>query len=219
MNEIYLLRKEMPDQGFIKGEVVEENDYSKAINRVSVVMLCSFFQGYVQEVSREFLDRLNGSVKCHQLPDRLKVTLCSEIIPDYFGNDPETLATKLPLFISKNHFLWTSRGKLGSSHFDYRCKKNWETKLYIGDPGSKVLLRHFRRLGIDDVWEEIQVMSGKVDLDGRLDEVVHQRNNIAHSLAEVYPTTSEVSGYIDSIKEIVNSIDNIILNYYNKLAA
>lgn len=191
-----------------------ERKRESAIHRASLVMLCSHFEGYVEDRLLEFIDDVKFSkVQCIKIPPQLKVSLCKPGLKKLENKDHNVLIDRIPRFIEQYTVIWDNDKVLAPKDFPVIDDDDWK----IGNPGSKVLERNFKRIGIDKIWQEIDSKNGTLKRD--LDALVQRRNEIAHGNIDSTATSVDVERYVKSISELIGRLDAITYRHFHNVAS
>lgn len=183
-----------------------------AIHRASLVMLCSHFEGYVEDRILEFIDDIKFSkIKCIRIPPQLKVSLCKPGIKSLENKDPNVLIDRIPRFIEQYIEMWDNDKVLEAKDFPVIDDDDWK----IGNPGSKVLEKNFKKIGINKIWQEIESKNTTIKAD--LDALVLRRNEIAHGNIEMTATSVDVERYVKSISELIGRLDAITYRHFRNV--
>lgn len=191
-----------------------ERKRESTIHRASLVMLCGHFEGYVEDRLLEFIDEIKISqIKCIKIPPQLKVWLCKPGLAMLETEDHNSLIERIPKFIERYTAMWEHDEVLAPEDFPNIDYEDWK----IGNPGSKVLEKNFRRIGIDSIWQGID--SKNSTLKGDLDALVTRRNYIAHGHFESSATSIDVKRYVKSISELVGRLDDITFRHLRNVTS
>ena len=129
--------------------------------------------------------------------------MCKPGLKTLENKDHNVLIDRIPKFIENYTVIWDNDKVLAPKDFPVIDDDDWR----IGNPGSRVLERNFKRIGIDKIWLDID--SKNVTLRGDLDALVQRRNEIAHGNIESTATYLDVERYIKSISELIGRLDAI----------
>lgn len=184
-----------------------ERKKSNSINRACLVLLCSHFEGYLEDRLIEFLDTLKENiVDCKLIPPIIKVKICKQDLAMLENKDTNVLIERIPIFIEKYWEIWHSDDVMKPDNFPIIDYDDWK----IGNPGSRKLEQALKGIGIDDMWGKIKFHAENRILKGDLDALVDRRNNIAHGHLESSATSNDVRRYIDTMTQLINEIDKIL---------
>lgn len=200
IKEINLIQEMLPESSL--NESGEKRNQEKAINRASVVMLCSHIEGYVEGILEEFVEKIRSSrLKSKRIPTILKVMLCRPGLKSLTNSDQNILAKRIPEFIKKYEELWWSEEMMNLENFPEFVRNDWQ----IGNPWPNIILSYLEKIGIDDFWDD----SNRI-IKGDLDTLVDKRNLIAHGHFEATATKDDVNRYKDSAIRLVDLLDDAI---------
>lgn len=186
-------------QGITLKESSEERNQENAINRASIVMLCSHVEGYMEDILEEFIGSIRESgVDCKRIPTILKVMLCKPGLKSLNNSDQNVLARRIPDFIKNYEAIWWSEEKMDSERFPEFIRRDWQ----IGNPWPDVILTYLEKIGIGDFWDD-----SNRTLKGDLQTLVDKRNLIAHGHFEATATRDDVNRYVESAKKLVDFLD------------
>ena len=215
IKEIKILRSKLVAIEDIKlNDSNEYRSYENAINRASIVMLCSHFQGYIEDVILEFLyNVINGNVSARMIPPRLKHELCREGLEPLSKDFNDNLPSKIESFIGSHHDLWCTDQVLISDNYPPLNEKQW----ILGEPGSEKIVRIIKKIGMADPWNEILKVPTNKLLKTRLNTLVHKRNYIAHGVIDTSASSLDIEAQIKSTMRLVSVFDNLLQRHYQSI--
>ncbi|MFZ2410923.1 MAG: MAE_28990/MAE_18760 family HEPN-like nuclease, partial [Candidatus Methanoperedens sp.] len=154
-----------------------------------------------------------SQIQCVKIPAQLKVSLCKPGLEMLETKDHNILIERIPIFIEQYTIMWEKDEVLAPEDFPVIDDDDWK----IGNPGSKVLERNFKRIGIDKIWQEIDSKNGT--LKGDLDALVTRRNSIAHGDLDSTATSGDVKRYVKSIFELVGRLDGMTYRHLHNVTS
>ena len=176
----------------------------RAINRASVVLLCSHFERYLRNVNEEAVAVVNQAViRGAALPDRLRLQHSRIAIEELCGTSWENRADKLAELVKGDGWLWGDSPRAGLEH---------ERLLrWMRSPLPKRIKRFFELWGVTDVFSRVTRQAHtRQRMWLRLQELVEKRNDIAHGEAGTEATYQDISSYITTVHTFCKRADGVL---------
>lgn len=173
----------------------------RAVGRARVVLLSSHFERYLYAVNEEAVLFLNDQrVAASALPEILKLLHSKSLIDEMAETGWERRSEKLVNFISGDGWLWSTAGAGTLSHERLLA---WMTA-----PKPDSLLRYYRYWGINDIFGAVtRTPFARSKLWLGVQELVDQRNKIAHGDLTAQATQADIQRYVESVRTFCKRAD------------
>ena len=198
---------------------VEKKDATKSnlelrnsLCRGGIVLLCSHIEGYVEDLISLALNRLATSqVQKNTFPPVLKFHLSRDLIVDINSStDPETIASKVEAFVSRDAHIWDSSLYFSAPlHIDNFVGR-------FATPTHSNISAFFRRFGYDTFPGELaaELKANFPACTNMVDQVVHQRNKIAHGDIFAYGTPADLKLMGSFVRLYCRYTDLVVGNWF-----
>ncbi len=174
---------------------------ARAVGRAQVVLLCSHFEHYFYAVNEEAVVFLNGrAIPANALSENLRLLHSKPPIDEMADTAWENRANKLRDLVASDGWLWIAalRGTL-----DHKRLLAW-----MKAPKPESLVRYFRYWQVPDVFSAItRTVHTRNLLRLGVQELVDQRNKIAHGDFSAQATPSDIERYSQSVRKFCERAD------------
>lgn len=192
---------------------VADSDCRQFVLGHAIILGSAKFEDYIQDILTRFFNNLNANgVQTHNLPKELRAFLFNDNITAYayrqfaVSNDEEKLLQSLIPMIGNDRLTFMRDGAPAPTIY--------ASKIHSGVryPSPKNILRLFRRLGIRNIFHEIN-RSSHTDLQSKLQSLNDTRTEIAHIGRLVGSNDRDVKRLLNEYKLIIEHIDRILFKY------
>lgn len=175
------------------GKSPKKPDVTRAVNRASIVLLCSHFERYFYSVNEEIVEHVNAVlVDGTKLPQQLKLVHSKHSVEDMIPTNWENRSSKLEEFVVTDAWLWKA-GMSGS--LDAARLLAW-----MKAPNPESIIRYYRYWEISNIFDSVtRKKSTRDEMFFRIRTLVEKRNNIAHGDASEVATPSDIQNYSRSV--------------------
>ena len=176
----------------------------RALNRASVVLLCSHFERYLYDVNEEAAIFVNGyRVPALQLPERLRLQQSRGRIDELAKSEWTQRGERLAAFVNEDGGLWMAGGV---ARLDHRQLMRW-----MKSPSPANVKRMCALWGIEDIFARItRRPSSKRHMWLKLHELVDKRNAIAHGDSDAEATSDDIKGYVKVVRALSQRADRVL---------
>lgn len=201
-------------------DLLEENNAEFLTNLIFIQLVISL-EVFIERLSKPLKKECKKFCMKH-LPSRVKVEHSKGIISSL--NDK--LSSRLKIQDCESLFLDLSRIWVDETH---KIKLNFDLKFRSGKHGDGEIIRIFDKLGIDNIFQEINIKDDKeslLDVDDNIinaqlfiQELVEKRNLAIHQGVKLSSqfTIEEVSKKIFILKALLKEINRILDEYLGAL--
>jgi len=184
------------------GKIPLNPELTGAINRASVVLICSHIQGYVEDLIAELADAIAaGAPVIQPIPVGLIDVHITSLLADIVASTGQRREGAIRRLVDEVAPRWSAGTAITPGLLD--------TQMIIsdfGNPWPTQIRRVFRRFGITDIFRTIAPQRHHV-LTQVLDEIVGKRNEIAHGRLSVSSTRADVQRYKRTAATVCERID------------
>jgi hypothetical protein len=176
----------------------------RAINRASVVLLCSHLERYLRNVNEEAVRSINAAtILGAALPESLRLQH-SKIAIDELGDAQwDKRAAMLAHLVQKDGWLWAA---LPKADLDHDRLLRW-----LKSPSPDRSKRLFRLWNISDIFAVItRQPHTRQRMWLKLKELVEKRNDIAHGNSGAEATYQDVATYLAVVRTFCERADRAL---------
>ena len=176
----------------------------RALNRASVVLLCSHFERYLRNVNEEAATFVNGhKIPARGLPERLRLEQSRRPIDELAKIEWPNRAQRLVHFVKEDGGLWMAEGV---AQLDHERLIRW-----MKSPSPRSVGRLCTLWGVENIFERItRRPSTKRHMWLKLGELVDKRNAIAHGDADAEATAGDITGYVGVVRDVSHRADGVL---------
>ena len=187
-----------------------DSDIKNYIIGHAVIITSGKIEEYIQDILSDYFHNLNSNnIKTNLLPDELRAFLFSEVnlIDSYkhfvISNDERRLIETLSNRINSDNFAFMYNG--------LNIPNIVAAKIYAGVkyPSPKNFNRLFRRLGIKNIFNEIN-KSSHADLKSTLKSFNDVRTELAHNGILIGKNDKDIKKLLRDIKKFISHIDRAL---------
>ena len=185
-NSMRSLAKSIENKGATKSNL----EVTNGLCRGGIVLLCSHIEGYIEDLVSLALNRLAiNNVQKDTISRIFKFHLSRDLITDInSSNNPDTVVSKVEAFLSRDAHIWDS-----SRYFSPPLPVD----SFVGrfsTPTHDNISAFFRRFGYGTFHGDLaaQLKANFPTCTNMVDQVVHQRNRIAHGDVFAYGTPADL---------------------------
>ena len=181
---------------------------SNALCRSGVVLLCSHVEGYVDELVQIISERIvSKNLDKSKLPPRFYFFVSRDIILEIQqATDPSNVVEKIWALLERDNEIWLQNENLRSPLNSEIFLSNFAT------PMSKQIFKLMNRFGYENFGREMHsfLTSEAVIVTNMLDQVVRQRNKIAHGDTIATSTYQDLENMIDLVQKFCRVTDQLV---------
>ena len=186
-----------------------------ALCRGGIVLLCSHIEGYVEDLGELAIARIEArQLAKKKMTAAFKYYLSRDIIRDIQGmNDPIKIATRVEDLLVRDGHIWgQQRNFTGPLSPDAFCSD-------FATPRHKRIKRFFNRFGYSKFEEELSHYLHRDYMASKnmVNQVVEQRNGIAHGDFSIVGAPSDLKDMIRFIKLYCRATDIVVGNWFSKI--
>ncbi len=187
-----------------RGGLPQRPNVIRAINRASVVLLCSHLERYLRALNEEAIEATNRSpIPNVGIPIGVKLLHSRTAIDEIAERQWDNRRDVLERFVETDGWLW---GTVQRSDLDHERLLQWMKSL---SPGRA--LRMFAMWGVPDVFSQItRQPHTRSRMWLRLQELVDKRNDIAHGQVSAQATYQDIRGYITEVRLFCERVDRVL---------
>ena len=176
----------------------------RALNRASVVLLCSHWERYLRNVNEEAAAYVNGhNIRARGLPERLRLEQSRQPIDELAKMEWTNRARRLAGFVNEDGRLWMAEGV---AQLDHERLIRW-----MKSPSPESVDRLCTVWGVEDMFARItRRPSTKHHMRLKLAELVDKRNAIAHGDADAEATSGDITGYVRVVRDVSRRADGVL---------
>lgn len=187
--------------------------FVNALCRSGVVLLSSHIEGYVKDVGEIAIERialrelpksrLSGSFRYHLSHD-----LISEIKDT---KDPSQIAHKIDELFRRDNHIWGSGQRFSGSLAANLFLANFAT------PSHDRIKKFFNRFGYESYAKDLarRLTANYQPCRNMVDQVVNQRNAIAHGDITTIGTPTDLAQMIALVKQYCRETDHVVGNWFS----
>ncbi len=183
------------------------------MSRAGIVLLCSHLEGYIEALGRIAVVQLaERSIAKNSIARKFRYYLSRDLINEIKDtSDEERLALKVENLVRRDIHIWDS-----SAHFSQPLLE----EVFVGNfatPDHKHIKGFFRRFGFENFEGEL---GKRLKSNGRacvnmVDQVVDQRNKIAHGESLTLGAPSELQDMYRLVKLYCRYTDEVVGNWFS----
>ena len=205
-----LANQQLRSLGLLKG-----GQAANPLCRAGVVLLSSHIEGYVEELSELILRRVVSTrTPKKRLAERFLYYFSKDML-DEIGDtrDPDKISAKIAALFDRDKDIWCAEEvfneELPADRFvsGFSTPRFDQIQLFIARFGYKEYKRDLART----LEADFQPCTNMVD------NVVHQRNKIAHGDAVTAATPADVAAMLKLVRLFCRSTDVVVGNWFRKL--
>ena len=194
---------------------LEDAPTARALCRAAVVLLSSRIEGYVEDLAEVIICRVveNGLPK-QSLSPRLLYYCSKDVIDDIRNTkDPDKVAGKISTIFERDQDIWCARERFSEELPLERIVAGFST------PRFKEVRKFIARFGYNDYQGDLaKLLRAKyMPCRNMIDNVVEQRNKIAHGSVATTGTPRDVTSMLDLVQEFCRTTDVVVGNWFKSL--
>ena len=190
------------------------DDLSKvrALGRASVVLLCSHIEGYIEDIGSLAIDRIQDrNVKKDSLPLEFRYYLSLDNIRRIqTSQHPDTTAEAVLDFMRQAGAIWDT-----SREFSQIDAAGFNSS--FSSPTHRKIRQFFRRFGFKEYDGRMRrKLQTKVTCINTVNNVVHQRNAIAHGDQRVRTSSADLRQMREDVKLYCRTTDEVVGDWFRE---
>lgn len=194
---------------------LEKPEHVNALIRAGVVLLSSHIQGFVEDYSDQLIDKMVAdAIKINVLPDRLLFYASKSTMQKIqTSTDPDnTIAAIRDFVLSRGHLL-NPASSVGAELIGSEYKDGF------GNPTVKEICRFLKRFGYDEFKRDMERrLKGQYLIAANaVDQIVEQRNKIAHGDPVVTSTPKDFREYLDLVQRFCSHADLLANTHFRRI--
>ena len=188
---------------------------ARALCRAAVVLLCSRIEGYVEDLAEVIVNRVveNGIAK-RSLSPRLLYYCSKDVIDDIRDTrDPDKVAGKIATIFERDLDVWCDRESFSEELPLERIVAGFST------PRFKEVRKFIARFGYSDYRGDLasHLRANYLPCINMVDNVVEQRNKIAHGSVAPVGTPRDVKSMLDLVQVFCRTTDVVVGDWFRNL--
>ncbi|MYA32878.1 MAG: hypothetical protein F4Y33_04330 [Gemmatimonadales bacterium] len=201
-------------EGRAKGPL-ENVPAARALCRAAIVLLSSRIEGYVEDLAEVISFRVvDRQVSKQSLSPRL-LYYCSKDIIDHIREtkDPDRVAEKIATLFRRDQDVW-SDGESFSEELPFeRIVSGFST------PRFEEIRKFIARFGYEDYRKDLagELRADYLPCVNMVDNVVEQRNKIAHGNVGASATAADVRSMLELVQVFCRATDVVVGNWFRGL--
>ena len=215
LQEVHELYKLAKNQVSDVSLVNRSGSVSSVLCRSSIVLLSSHIEGYIEDLAVLILSKMvEKRIRKTELPKQFLYYLSKDLLDDISDTrDPERIAEKLKELFSRDYYIWDD-----SDFFN----NDLRTDLFVhgfSNPGYMKIKRFFARFGYKKYSSDLGkfLKANYLSCTNMVNNVVDQRNKIAHGDVTTTSTPKDLADMLDLIHLFCRSTDIVIGDWFKKL--
>jgi hypothetical protein len=191
-----------------------------AYNKSALLLLSGKFENFVEAVAEEYVFIVNNlNLRSSKIPDVMKLHHSYALL-NKLENARKNGQDDAKKILEEIGAVWVTN--VNFNKLDIECKFNY------GKHGEKELKKLFIPIGIDDIFEAVEInfckenveddeKLQKIDFKGVFNSVMNMRNNILHQNASPNLTLDRIREYQGIFKMFAAALVVLLDNYYTQL--
>lgn len=210
LKEVQSLQKLAKDYSGIKKS---ESDKSRALCRSGVVLLCSHLEGHLDELTDVILENIvHHSLEKNILPAEFFFYFSRDIIHEISQTEhPEKVTKKVRKLLTRDQDIWSDEKFFNDSLSKDRFMSNFST------PNHDKTRSLINRFGYGAYEYDLKktLKSQYYSCTNMVNQLVIQRNKIAHGSHVTTATHSDLENMIDLTKLYCRTTDQAVANWFS----
>lgn len=182
-----------------------------ALGRAGVVLLCSHVEGYIEDLGKLAIDRIQARhVKKDRLPPRFRYHISRDHIEQmYTSKDPDKIAEAVLRFMDEAGSIWDATERF--SQID--TERFFRT---FSSPKHDNIRAFFGRFGFEgfDGKMKRRLTTRSTSCINMVNNVVHQRNAIAHGDRRVILSSADLRQMSIDVKLYCRTTDEVVGDWF-----
>lgn len=183
--------------------------------RSGVVLLCSHIEGYVENVGALAVERIGlKRISKGKMPAAFRYHLSRDLILGVKqSNEPEIIATRIDELMARDADVWNTTSHLSSP---------LSSEIFIGNfstPKHDSISSFFGRFGYSDFHRDLlrRLTTQGPACTNMIDQVVDQRNKIAHGDQVTTGTPHELEDMLRLVKAYCKALDQVVGDWFRSI--
>lgn len=194
---------------------LKRTEVVKPLCRAGVVLLSSHIEGYIEDLSEVILRKVweNDTLK-NTLALKFRYYFSKDLIDEICNTtDPDTISEKVQLLFSRDHDLWGSDEIFNEELESDRFVSGFST------PRFDEIRKFIRRFGYEDYKRDMgrHLQARFQPCIKMVDNVVDQRNKIAHGDTVTTATPSDLVNMLELVRLFCRSTDVVVGNWFKTI--
>ena len=188
----------------LPGKLPDRPRVVRAVNRASVVLLCSYLERYLRSINEEAAGIVNGSeMSGAELPPVLRLQHSRYLIEELSVMQWDNRSRKLEEFLDSDGWLWSPNL---TGELDHTLLLRW-----MSSPFPDRIERFFTLWGVPKVFSKItRRHHTRSRMWLRTQELVEKRNAIAHGDLDAEATRNDIGSYISVVNDLCRRTDGVL---------
>ena len=190
----------------------DEARRGRAVCRGGVVLLCSHIEGYIEDLAEVIVDRI---VQRQLRKDKLSPTFLYQCSHDLIAqiretSDPERIAPKVKDLVRRDQDIWNDEDLFVQPLPHDRIVAGFAT------PNTEKIRKFWGRFGYTHYDGDLrsQLRADYAILTNMVDQVVDQRNKIAHGDHIVTGTPSDLRNMTTLVTKFCRTTDDVVARWF-----
>ena len=182
----------------------------RALGRASVVLLCSHIEGYIEDLGTLAIDRIQDrNVRKSRMPLEFRYHLSRDYIQRIqTSSHPENIAKAILDFMRQVGAIWDTSNEFPQIDAEVFIRT-------FSSPRHKNILQFVRRFGFTELDGRMRRKLGtKVTCINTINNIVDQRNAIAHGDQRVKPSSADLRQMREDVKLYCRTTDEVVGDWF-----
>jgi RiboL-PSP-HEPN len=187
--------------------VVDKTTLDESLARAALLLLCSHVENFFESLIENILEFHEfNKTPINQLPEKLKII--------------QLLKPSESLDMSYPGNKWKLIQKVRGSKFTDSTQKcavgDFNLAVQVkgfASPGSEEVENLFKNIGLDNVWQIIEIKTGSDKLRLSLNSFISRRHSIAHGNAADRPTPADIQSIVVNTCNLLQHFNLIVVEY------
>jgi hypothetical protein len=186
--------------------------FVNALCRSGVVLLSSHIEGYLKDLGEIAVERIaSRELPKTRLGAGFRFYFSQDLINEIKDtSDPAQIASKLDTLFSRDEHIWSPHPNFTGS---------LSTTVFLGDfanPNHRRIKKYFNRFGYDQYSRDLarRLAASFNACSNMVDQVVRQRNAIAHGDMVTTGTPTDLGQMLKLVKQYCRETDDVVGNWF-----
>jgi RiboL-PSP-HEPN len=198
----------------VKLGVKQDAATANALCRASIVLLSSHLEGYVENLADVILQRIfQRALSKQKLAPRFLYYFSKDLLDElYDTRDPDKIAMKMKVLFQRDGDIWSTNGAFGAQLPSDRFIADFS------NPSFEKIKRFVARFGYNDYTGDLGhlLKANYQPCINMVDNVINQRNKIAHGDAVATATPGDVADMLRLMRQFCRATDDVVCNWFKK---
>ena len=212
--EVDVLRK-LAERNLRLSTPIRSSRIVNPLCRASIVLLSSHIEGYVEDLAEVILDRIvESEMQKNTLASRFLYYFSKDIVDEIRETrDPDKVAEKLRALLNRDMDIWSTESTFQAYLPVERFISGFST------PKFEEVCRFIGRFGYQNYKRDLQrlLQANFQSCTNMVNNVVEQRNRIAHGDASISATPGDIVTMLDLVQTFCRSTDVVVGDWFKSV--